>query len=84
MSIESLKEQARRHEQEEEWARALGLYLQAIDEAAKEEQTDISLYNRAGDIQTRMGNLDGAVLHYEQAIELYLEADLPNNAIAVC
>lgn len=84
MSIESLKEQARRHEQEEEWARALGLYLQAIDEAAKEEQTDISLYNRAGDIQTRMGNLDGAVLHYEQAIDLYLEADLPNNAIAVC
>lgn len=84
MSIESLKEQARRHEQEEEWARALGLYLQAIDEAAKEEQPDISLYNRAGDIQTRMGNLDGAVLHYEQAIELYLEADLPNNAIAVC
>ena len=53
-------------------------------EARREEQPDISLYNRAGDIQTRMGNLDGAVLHYEQAIELYLEADLPNNAIAVC
>jgi len=84
MSIESLKEQARRHEQQEDWARALGLYLQAIDEAAKDEQTDISLYNRAGDIQTRMGNLDGAALHYEQAIDLYLEADLPNNAIAVC
>lgn len=84
MSIESLKEQARRHEQLEEWSKALELYLRAIRQAGEEEQPDISLYNRAGDIQTRLGNLDGAVAHYEQAIDLYLDADLPNNAIAVC
>lgn len=84
MSIESLKEQARRHEQLEEWSKALELYLRAIRQGGEEEQPDISLYNRAGDIQTRLGNLDGAVAHYEQAIDLYLEADLPNNAIAVC
>jgi tetratricopeptide (TPR) repeat protein len=84
MSIESLKEQARRHEQLEEWGKALELYLRAIRQAAEDEQPDISLYNRAGDIQTRLGNLDGAVAHYEQAIDLYLDADLPNNAIAVC
>lgn len=84
MTIEALKEQARRHEQQEEWGKALEVYLRAIRQGGDEEQPDISLYNRVGDIQTRLGNLDGAVAHYEQAIDLYLEADLPNNAIAVC
>lgn len=84
MGIESLKEQARKYEQQEDWGKALDLYLQAIRQASEDEHPDIGLYNRAGDIQTRMGNLDGAVVHYERAIDLYLEADLPNNAIAVC
>jgi len=84
MSIESLKEEARNHEQREEWGKALSLYLKAVERLVQEDQPDISLYNRIGDIQTRMGNLDGAVGHYEQAIDLYVESGLPNNAIAVC
>ena len=35
MSIESLKEKARGHEQREEWAKALDLYQKAIDQLEK-------------------------------------------------
>jgi tetratricopeptide (TPR) repeat protein len=84
MSIESLKQQARRHEQEEEWQKALDLYRKAIDELAEDEQTDIGLINRVGDLYVRVGRLDEAVKFFEQAVDLYREAFLPNNAIAVC
>ncbi len=84
MSIESLKQQARKHEQSEEWQKALEQYKKALAELAREEQVDISLYNRVGDLYVRVGQLDDAVEHYEKAVELYREAYLPNNAIAVC
>jgi tetratricopeptide (TPR) repeat protein len=84
MSIESLKQQARRHEQDEEWQKALDQYQKAIRELEKEEQTDIGLVNRVGDLFVRVGKLDQSVKYYEQAVDLYREAFLPNNAIAVC
>ncbi len=84
MSIESLKQQARRHEQDEEWQKALEQYQKAISELDKEEQADIGLINRVGDLFVRVGKLDQAVQYYEQAVDLYREAFLPNNAIAVC
>ncbi|HUF76098.1 MAG TPA: tetratricopeptide repeat protein [Longimicrobiales bacterium] len=84
MSIESLKQQARRHEQDEQWQKALDQYQKAIRELEKEEQTDIGLLNRVGDLFVRVGKLDQAVEYYGQAVDLYREAFLPNNAIAVC
>ena len=84
MSIESLKQQARRHEQNEEWDKALDQYQKAIEELSQDEQTDIGLINRVGDIFVRVGKLDEAVKYFEQAVDLYREAFLPNNAIAVC
>jgi tetratricopeptide (TPR) repeat protein len=84
MSIESLKQQARRHEQDEEWHKALEQYQKAIRELDREEQADIGLVNRVGDLFVRVGKLDDAVRYYEQAVDLYREAFLPNNAIAVC
>lgn len=83
-SIEGLKEQARRHEQKEEWKKALDLYLKAIEQLEAEEQPDIGLYNRVGDLFTRTDERTRAADHYEKAILLYLESELPNNAIAVC
>jgi len=84
MSIESLKQQERKHEQNEDWKKALDQYNKALAELAREEQVDIGLYNRVGDLFVRVGDLDAAVEHYDKAVELYREAYLPNNAIAVC
>ena len=84
MSIESLKQQARRHEQNEEWTKALGQYRKALTELERDEQVDIGLFNRVGDLYVRVGQLNEAVEHYEKAVDLYREAYLPNNAIAVC
>lgn len=84
MSIETLKQQARRYEQDEDWLKALDQYQRAIKELEKEDQTDIGLINRVGDLFVRVGKLDQAVQYYEQAVDLYREAFLPNNAIAVC
>jgi tetratricopeptide (TPR) repeat protein len=84
MSIESLKQQARRHEQNEEWEKALDQYQKAIEELSQDEQTDIGLINRVGDIFVRVGKVDQAVKYFDQAVDLYREAFLPNNAIAVC
>ena len=84
MKVEKLKEKARRHEQREEWQKALDLYQTALQMQQEDEAEDITLLNRVGDIQTRLGQVEGAVEHYEKAIDLYLEAELPNNAIAIC
>jgi tetratricopeptide (TPR) repeat protein len=83
-SVEALKEKARRHEQNEEWQPARDLYMQAIEALGEEAQLDIGLYNRVGDILVKIGDFEKAVQHYEQATDLYLDAELPNNAIAVC
>jgi len=84
MSIETLKQQARKHEQKEEWDKALDQYTKAIEELSQDEQTDIGLINRVGDLFVRVGKLKEAVEYFEQAVDLYREAFLPNNAIAVC
>jgi tetratricopeptide (TPR) repeat protein len=84
MSIESLKAQARRHEQQEEWLKALDQYGKAIEVLDKEDQPDIGLLNRVADLYVKVGDFDKALSLYERAIELYREAYLPNNAIAVC
>ena len=83
-SIEALKEQARTHEQKEEWGKALETYKKAIDQLAADEQPDIGLYNRVADIQVRQGRIEDGVGNYEKAIDLYIEKEFPNNAIAVC
>jgi tetratricopeptide (TPR) repeat protein len=84
MNLEALKEKARRHEQKEEWPKALDLYRQVIQRQNQDEPPDITLFNRVGDIQTRLKHTDAAVESYEKAVDLYLEAELPNNAIAIC
>jgi tetratricopeptide (TPR) repeat protein len=84
MKVEELKEKARRHELREEWQKAFDLYKTALRNQDEAEPADITLFNRLGDIQTRLGQINGAVEHYEKAIDLYLEAELPNNAIAIC
>ncbi len=84
MSIEALKEQARQHEQNEQWEKALDLYSRAIDQMSEGDDPDVGLFNRSGDLATRIGRQAQAVTFYEKAVDFYVAAGLPNNAIAIC
>ena len=80
-----LKRKAAEFEQKRQYDRALATYAQAIEAAAGiPEELDIPLYNRVGDLQLRMGDLEKAVAYYETAVDLYAEGGFFNNAIALC
>ena len=83
-SIEHLTEGARRFEQDEQWGKALDLYSQAIDQLSADDTPDIALFNRSGDLATKVGHAAQAVAFYERAVDFYMDAGLPNNAVAVC
>lgn len=55
MRVEALKEQARGHEQNEQWQKALDLYIKAMDRMSDEDAPDIGL-------------LDEAIAEYQQAL----------------
>ncbi|MBA3579509.1 MAG: tetratricopeptide repeat protein [Gemmatimonadaceae bacterium] len=80
-----LKKKAAEFEAKRQPDRALAVYEQILSEIAGEEQeADIPLYNRAGDLYMRQGNLERAVTLYEKAVDLYSEGGFFNNAIALC
>src|SRR5688500_12827765 len=80
-----LKKKAAEFEAKRQHDRALAVYEQILDEIAGEEQeADIPLYNRAGDLYLRTGNMERAVTLYEKAVDLYAEGVFFNNAIALC
>lgn len=84
-SIAKLKEQARLHEQKEEWEKAILAYEQAL--RLSEEgpgEAELQLFNRIGDLHLRRGRQADAVRCYEQAADRYAEAGFYNNAIALC
>jgi hypothetical protein len=70
MSVEALKEQARGHEQNEQWQKALDLYIKAMDRMSDEDAPDIGLYNCAGDLATRTGASSQAVEFYDRVLSL--------------
>ena len=84
--IAKLKDEARKHEQREEWDRAIQAYGEVLrlGEAGDGAELDLPLYNRVGDLYVRLGRAAEAVKYYEQAADKYAEAGLYNNAIALC
>lgn len=86
MSLEKLKDTARKFEQKEDWRKAIEAYLKAIQqiESGKDATPDLSLYNRVGDLYLKVGDTAAAVRHYERAVELYGDQGFFNNAIALC
>src|SRR5512143_3243342 len=85
-NIETYKEQARKLELKEQWAKALEPLLKAVEamEQSPEDDSDLSLYNKAGDLYQRVGNPAQAAVYYERAAEKYGDAGFHNNAIALC
>lgn len=84
-TLQRLKHEARRAEQRSDWRRAIGLYRDAL---RFDEQTgassDLSLWNRIGDLHMRLGEVPAAVQCYESAADRYADHDLPTSAIAIC
>ncbi|HEX6644646.1 MAG TPA: tetratricopeptide repeat protein [Gemmatimonadales bacterium] len=86
MNLEKLKDTARKHEQKEDWRKAIDVYQKAIQhfEAGRESELDLALYNRVGDLYLKLNDPGSAVQSYERAAELYAEQGFLNNAIALC
>ena len=86
MNLEKLKDTARKFEQKEDWRKAIEVYLKAIQhaESGAENQPDLSLYNRVGDLYLKINDTADAVRSYERAVDLYADQGFFNNAIALC
>lgn len=86
MSLDKLKDTARKYEQKEDWRKAIEVYLKAIQqvESGKDAATDLSLFNRVGDLYLKVNDTASAVRHYERAVDLYADQGFFNNAIALC
>jgi tetratricopeptide (TPR) repeat protein len=84
-NIAKLKKKAAELEQKKHYEKALELYQQVLDSSrATDEERDVPLYNRVGDLHFRIGNTDEAISYYEKAVDLYAEGGFFNNAIALC
>lgn len=80
-----LKKKAAEFEARKQYDKALELYEQVLNGTrASDEERDVPLYNRVGDLHYRIGNNEQALGYYEQAADLYAEGGFFNNAIALC
>ena len=84
-NVPKLKKRAGEFEQKKQFDKALAVYLQILVEVeGSEDEADVALFNRVGDLMLRQGNVSEAVDHYERAVDLYAEGGFFNNAIALC
>src|SRR5215212_3469255 len=84
-NVAKLKKRAAEFEQKRQYDKALSEYLKVLEEIEKQEDDiDVSLYNRVGDLLQRQGNVAEAVSYYEKAVDLYSDGGFFNNAIALC
>ena len=84
-NLEKYKDAARKHELKSEWPKAIEQLVKAIDEFEKAPDNDaeLALYNRLGDLYVKVNNSANAIEYYERAVDRYLEAELVNPAIAL-
>ncbi len=83
-NVEKLKKKAAEFEQKKQFDRALESYVQIIEHTKGNEEKDVAIYNRVGDLYLRLNKTDQAVQYYEQAVDLYTDGGYLNNAIALC
>jgi hypothetical protein len=83
-ALARIKKTAAQHEQERQYDKALALYARLLDGAdAGDEEVDVGLFNRAGDLALRLGDAPRAVGYFERALDLYAAGGLLNNAVAL-
>jgi len=79
------RKKAAEFEQLKQIDRAIASYVRAIEASEMEnEDVDVALLNKVGDLALRQGRVPDAVTYYERAVEHYATAGLFNNAIALC
>ncbi|HEV7389206.1 MAG TPA: tetratricopeptide repeat protein [Gemmatimonadaceae bacterium] len=83
-NVEKLKKKAAEFEQKKQFDKALEVYLQIIGQTEGQDDRDVTVYNRVGDLYLRLNKTDQAVNYYEQAVDLYTDGGYLNNAIALC
>jgi tetratricopeptide (TPR) repeat protein len=83
-NVEKLKKKAAEFEQKKQFDRALETYVQIIEHTKGNEDKDVAVYNRVGDLYLRLNKTDQAVHYYELAVDLYTDGGYLNNAIALC
>jgi tetratricopeptide (TPR) repeat protein len=83
-NVDKLKKKAAEFEQKKQFDRALEVYLQIIEATGGNEDRDVTVFNRVGDLYLRLNKTDQAVNYYEQAVDLYTDGGYLNNAIALC
>jgi tetratricopeptide (TPR) repeat protein len=83
-NVDKFKKKAAEFEQKKQFDRALEVYLQIIGQTEGQEDRDVTVYNRVGDLYLRLNKADQAVNYYEQAVDLYTDGGYLNNAIALC
>jgi tetratricopeptide (TPR) repeat protein len=84
-NVAKLKKKAAELEQKKQFDKALAVYVEVLGQiSGSEEDADVALYNRVGDLMVRQGDVAQAVEYYEKAVDLYAEGGFFNNAIALC
>ena len=84
-NVAKLKKKAAEFEQKRQFDKALAVYVQMLEGAARrEEEVEVALYNRVGDLFLREGKTSEALTYYEKAVDRYAESGFFNNAIALC
>ena len=84
-NVAKLKKRAAELEQKKQFDKALAVYVDLLGQlSGHEEDADVALYNRVGDLMIRQGDVAQAVEYYEKAVDLYAEGGFFNNAIALC
>ncbi len=83
-ALAKIKKTAAQHEQDRQYDKALAEYARLLDGGAgSDEEVDVTLYNRAGDLALRAGDVPRAVTYFERAIDLYAAGGFLNNAVAL-
>jgi len=84
-NVAKLKKKAAELEQKKQFDKALAVYVDLLEQlSGQEDDADVALYNRVGDLMVRQGDVAQAVEYYEKAVDLYAEGGFFNNAIALC
>jgi tetratricopeptide (TPR) repeat protein len=83
--VAKLKKKAAEFELKKQFDKALAVYVEILDGFdASDEEVDVSLFNRVGDLYLKQGSVGDAVDYYEKAVDRYADGGFHNNAIALC